>query len=101
VEYRNRASSRTVFGPVHIEIGLPSAASAGARSVPPRRFDFDANVQRGMADLKASAGRFQTRLCPTTLFEPLCLRPRNDETRLEGGFHEIAGAGFEPATFGL
>jgi hypothetical protein len=37
----------------NIDIGLPSAASAGAAWSPPRQFEFDANVQRGMADRKA------------------------------------------------
>ena len=70
-----------------------------------RQVDFDANVQRGRGDRKASAATSKTcscpTTCPTTLFEVFCLHPRNDETRLESGFREIAGAGFEPATFGL
>jgi hypothetical protein len=95
VRNRNLASNLTAPGSVDIEIGLPSAASAGADWPPPRQFDFDANVQRGTADRKASARRFQTRLCPTTLFEVFCLHPRNDETRLESGLREIAGDGYE------
>jgi len=78
VRKRNLANNLTVLGSLDIKIGLLPPAAAGARVVPAaRQFDFDANVQRGMADRKASAGRFKTRSCPTpcptTLFEVSCL----------------------------
>ena len=41
------------------------------------------------------------RACPAALFEPRYLRPQNTKTPRLRGFRPIAGAGFEPATFGL
>jgi hypothetical protein len=76
VRNRNLAGNLLALESVDIEIGLPSAASAGAA----RRFDFDANVQSRTPDLKVQEERSSTCSCPTPcptgIFAVFCLHYR-------------------------
>jgi hypothetical protein len=85
VRNRNLASDLLALESVNIEIGFPSAASAGAA----RWFDFDANAQSRTLDLKVQEERSSTCSCPTPcptgIFAVFCLHYRTNKNPANTG----------------
>jgi hypothetical protein len=92
VRNRNLTSNLMVLESVNIEIGLPSAASVRFRR---ERAEPDAPISRPRRNF------LQPVRAPRAFLRCFVCTPGQTKTPPSRGFREIAGAGFEPATFGL